>query len=94
MSADGRDQSRGEVPPVIEVCWKCGPDFGGAELEQSVTRATGEGAFEPAQQLRRRLDSLVPGRQKQVAPRGQCERRHENGWPFGRVVGNLSLHLL
>ncbi|MGH9348248.1 MAG: hypothetical protein ACRD26_13400 [Vicinamibacterales bacterium] len=37
LGADGRDQPRGEVAPVAEVCWKRGPDFGSAELEQSVT---------------------------------------------------------
>ncbi len=76
MRADGRDQPRAEVAPVAEVCWKRGPDFGGAELEESVTRATTEGALEPAQQRSRRLDSAVRGREQQVAARGQRERRH------------------
>ena len=40
-----RDQPRGEVAPVAEVCWKRGPDLGGAELEQSVTRAASERAL-------------------------------------------------
>ena len=53
MRADGRDQPRGEVAPVADVCWKRGPDFASAELEQSVTRAATEGALEPAQERAR-----------------------------------------
>ena len=54
MRADGRDQPRGEVAPVAEVCRKRGPDFGGAELEQSVTGAASERALEPARERVRR----------------------------------------
>ena len=81
MRADGRDQPRAEVAPVAEVCWKRGPDLGGAELEQSVTRATTEGALEPAQQRFWRLEGVVRDGEQQVAARGQRERRHEDGSP-------------
>src|SRR5215203_3234157 len=56
MRANGRDKSSGEVAPVAQVRWKRGSHFGGAELEQSVPRATTEGALEPAQQRARRWE--------------------------------------
>ena len=59
MRADGRDQPRGEVAPVTGVCWKRGPDFASAELEQSVTRATSEGPFERPPESGRRLGGVV-----------------------------------
>ena len=59
MRADGRDKPRGEVAPVAEVCWKRGPDFAGAELEQSMARAASERAFEPAGERGRRLEGVV-----------------------------------
>jgi hypothetical protein len=78
MRANGRGQPRGEVAPVAEVCWKRSPDFRGTELEESVTRATTEGALEPAQERARRLEGVVRGREQQLAAPGQRERRHEN----------------
>src|SRR5437870_7942995 len=55
MRANDRDKSSGEIAPVAQVRWKCGPHFGGAELEKSVPRATTEGGLDPAQHRARRL---------------------------------------
>ena len=70
MRADGRDQPRGEVAPVAQVCWKRGPDLGGAELEQSVTRATSEGALEPARRARPAAGARRPSTVNSRWPRG------------------------
>jgi hypothetical protein len=59
MRADSRYQPRGEVAPVREVCWKRGPEFASAELEQSVTRATSEGPFERTLESGRPLGGVV-----------------------------------
>jgi hypothetical protein len=67
MHADGRDQPRGEVAPVAKVRWKDGSDFRGAELEQSVARAAGKRAFEPARERGQWLDGVVRNGEQQVA---------------------------
>ena len=79
MRADGRDHPRGEVAPVAEVWWKGSPDLGGAELEQSVTRATTEGVLEPARERGRRVERVVRDGEQEVAARRQRKRRHEDG---------------
>ncbi len=83
MRADGRDQPRGEVAPVAEVCRKRGPDFSGAELEQSVTRSPSERVLEARRETgRRRLRGVVRAGQQEVAARSQGERRHEDAVPL------------
>src|SRR5206468_8247101 len=82
VGADRRDQPRGEVAPVAEVCWKRGPDFASPELEQSVPRATSERAFEPAGERGRQLEGVLRHGEQQVAARGQRQRRHEDGPPW------------
>ena len=81
MRANGRDQPRGKVAPVAEVRRKRGPDVGGAELEQSVTRATTEGVLDPARERGRQLEGTVRDCEPQVAARRQRERRHEDRRP-------------
>jgi hypothetical protein len=63
MRTDGCDEMRGKVAPVAEVWWKRGPDLGGAEFEEPVTRAPGKSAFEPAHQLWRELGVAILGRE-------------------------------
>ena len=70
-----------KLAPVAEVGWKRGPDFGSAELEQPVTRAASERAFEPAGERGRRLEGVLHHREQQLAARGQHQRRHEDGSP-------------
>src|SRR5580693_10263495 len=77
MRADGRDQPRGEIAPVAEVCRKGGPDFASAELEQSMTRASSECAFQPPCERGRQLEGIIRDGEQQVAARGQGERWHD-----------------
>ena len=76
MRADGGDEARGKIAPVAEVWRKRGPDLGGAELEQAVTRATSERAFDAARDRGRRSEDVVRDREQQVAARSQRQRRH------------------
>ncbi len=77
MRTDGRDEPRGKIAPVAEVRWKRGPDLGGAELEQAVTGATSERAFDAPRERGRRSEDVVCAREQQVAARSQRQRRHE-----------------